>query len=71
MRPPPLTAAELAAIYDVEPTATVWRLMHEIRRLHGVMRRARQIRTMIWPRRQGLTDAVCMAFRTSWMRSRA
>ncbi|MEM5317255.1 hypothetical protein [Paraburkholderia sp. JHI869] len=63
MRPPPLTAAELAAIYDAEPTATIWRLMHEIHRLRAVVIRSNQIRTMIGARYGGsVTDAVWAAW---------
>lgn len=46
---PPLTAFELAAIYDAEPTPNVLRLLQEIHRLHNTIRRADQIRQMIGP----------------------
>jgi hypothetical protein len=44
---PPLTAAELAEIYDREPTPTVLRLLQEIHRLRSTIMRADQIRRMI------------------------
>jgi hypothetical protein len=44
---PPLTAAELAEIYDREPTPTVLRLLQEIHRLRSTIMRADQIRKMI------------------------
>jgi len=44
---PPLTAAELAEIYDREPTPTVRRLLQEIHRLRATVLRANQIRRMI------------------------
>ena len=44
---PPLTAAELAEIYDREPTETVVRLLREIHRLRATIQRANQIRKMI------------------------
>lgn len=44
---PPLTAAELAEIYDREPTETVLRLLQEIHRLQATIRSADQIRQMI------------------------
>lgn len=44
-RPP--TAAELAEIYDREPTETVLRLLQEIHRLRATIRRADQVRQMI------------------------
>ncbi|MFM0306303.1 hypothetical protein P0D71_00715 [Paraburkholderia sp. RL17-383-BIF-A] len=43
----PLTAAELAEIYDREPTPTVLRLLQEIHRLRSTVLRADQIRRMI------------------------
>lgn len=43
----PLTAAELAEIYDQEPTPTVLRLLREIHRLRATILRADQIRRMI------------------------
>lgn len=43
----PLTAAELAEIYDREPTETVLRLLQEIHRLRSTITRADQIRRMI------------------------
>jgi hypothetical protein len=43
---PPLTAAQLAEIYDREPTPAVLQLLREIRRLHEIVRRADQIRQM-------------------------
>jgi hypothetical protein len=43
----PLTAAELAEIYDREPTETVLRLLREIHRLRSTIMRADQIRRMI------------------------
>lgn len=46
---PPLTAAELAEIYDREPTETVLRLLQEIHRLRSTILRADQIRKMIGP----------------------
>lgn len=62
MLPPPLTAAELAALYDAEPTPTVRRLLYEIARLRARVQRAHQIRTLIGPQHYGVTDAVWMAF---------
>ncbi|NYH21363.1 hypothetical protein [Paraburkholderia bryophila] len=44
---PPLTAAELAEIYDREPTEAVLQLLREIHRLRSTIRRADQIRKMI------------------------
>lgn len=44
---PPLTAAQLAEIYDREPTETVRRLLYEIHRLRATIMRADQIRKMI------------------------
>lgn len=43
----PLTAAELAEIYDREPTETVLRLLQEIHRLRSTILRADQVRRMI------------------------
>ncbi|ABE29942.1 hypothetical protein DR64_714 [Paraburkholderia xenovorans LB400] len=43
----PLTAAELAEIYNREPTPTVLRLLQEIHRLRATVMRADQIRRMI------------------------
>jgi hypothetical protein len=43
----PLTAAELAEIYDREPTPTVLRLLQEIHRLRSTVLRADQVRRMI------------------------
>jgi hypothetical protein len=43
----PLTAAELAEIYDHEPTETVLRLLQEIHRLRSTVIRADQVRRMI------------------------
>lgn len=43
---PPLTAAQLAEIYDRNPAPEVLQLLREIRRLHGVVRRADQVRKM-------------------------
>ena len=43
----PLTAAELAEIYDREPTETVLRLLQEIHRLRSTIGRADQVRRMI------------------------
>lgn len=43
----PLTAAELAEIYDREPTETVLRLLREIHRLRATIMRADQVRKMI------------------------
>ena len=43
----PLTAAELAEIYDREPTETVLRLLQEIHRLRSTITRADQVRRMI------------------------
>jgi len=43
----PLTAAELAEIYDREPTPAVLRLLQEIHRLRATIGRADQIRRMI------------------------
>ncbi|MFT4064312.1 hypothetical protein [Paraburkholderia sp.] len=43
----PLTAAELAAIYDRDPSPSVLRLLQEIRRLHETIRRADQVRRTI------------------------
>jgi hypothetical protein len=43
----PLTAADLAEIYDREPTPTVLRLLREIHRLRATVLRANQIRNMI------------------------
>jgi hypothetical protein len=42
----PLTAAQLAEIYDRNPTPAVLQLLREIRRLHEIVRRADQIRKM-------------------------
>jgi len=48
MRPRrPLTAAELAEIYDREPTEAVLRLLREIHRLRAMILRADQVRKMI------------------------
>ena len=43
----PLTAAELAEIYDREPTEVVLRLLREIHRLRAMILRADQVRKMI------------------------
>jgi hypothetical protein len=47
---PPLTAAELADIYDRNPTPAVLRLLWEIHRLRSTIARANQIRLMIGTR---------------------
>jgi hypothetical protein len=47
---PPLTAAELAEIYDSQPTPQVLRLLWEIHRLRATILRADQIRRMIGPK---------------------
>lgn len=44
---PPLTAADLAELYDREPTEIVLRLLQEIHRLRATILRAEQIRRMI------------------------
>ncbi|MFM0268575.1 hypothetical protein [Paraburkholderia sediminicola] len=43
----PLTAVELAEIYDREPIETVLRLLQEIHRLRATIIRADQVRRMI------------------------
>jgi hypothetical protein len=48
--PPPLTAAELAEIYDRNPTPAVLRLLWEIHRLRSTILRANQIRLTIGTR---------------------
>ncbi|QGZ64370.1 hypothetical protein [Paraburkholderia acidisoli] len=50
--PAPLTATQLAAIYDARPNHTALRLLHDIQQLHALIFRARQIHGMIG-RRQG------------------
>jgi hypothetical protein len=47
---PPLTAAELAEIYERNPTAAVRRLLWEIHRLRSTILRANQIRHTIGTR---------------------
>ncbi len=47
---PPLTAAELAAIYDEHPLPVVRRLLWEIHRLHGTIRRAHEVRVLLGTR---------------------
>ncbi|WP_322041835.1 hypothetical protein [Paraburkholderia sp. J67] len=47
---PPLTAAELADIYDQHPLPVVLRLLWEIHRLRSTIRRANQVRQMIGTR---------------------
>lgn len=47
---PPLTAAELAEIYDQNPTPVVRRLLWEIHRLRSTILRAHQIRQTIGTR---------------------
>jgi hypothetical protein len=59
---PPLTAAELAEIYDREPTPTVLRLLREIHRLHAAIRRADQIRRMIGTGGASVPSVVWLAF---------
>jgi len=44
---PPLTAAELAEIYDQNPTPVVLRLLWEIHRLRSTVSSASQIRQLI------------------------
>ncbi len=44
---PPLTAAELAEIYDADPSENVLKLLREIHRLRATIMRADQIRKMI------------------------
>lgn len=59
---PPLTAAELAAIYDREPTDAVLRLLQEIHRLRATVRRADQIRRMIGTGGAAVPSVVWTAF---------
>ncbi|MBN3814767.1 hypothetical protein [Paraburkholderia sp. Ac-20347] len=47
---PPLTAAELADIYDRHPLPVVLRLLWEIHRLRSTISRANQVRMMIGTR---------------------
>jgi hypothetical protein len=47
---PPLTAAELADIYDRHPLPVVLRLLWEIHRLRATIRRANQVRLMVGTR---------------------
>lgn len=47
---PPLTAAELADIYDRHPLPVVLRLLWEIHRLRSTVSRANQVRMMIGTR---------------------
>ncbi|WP_027820443.1 hypothetical protein [Paraburkholderia bannensis] len=47
---PPLTAAELADIYDRHPLPVVLQLLWEIHRLRSTIRRANQVRLMIGTR---------------------
>ncbi|WP_321846454.1 hypothetical protein [Paraburkholderia bannensis] len=47
---PPLTAAELADIYDRHPLPVVLQLLWEIHRLRSTIRRANQVRMMIGTR---------------------
>jgi hypothetical protein len=47
---PPLTASELAAIYDENPLPVVLRLLHEINRLRGTITRANEVRLLIGTR---------------------
>ncbi|NLP65542.1 hypothetical protein [Paraburkholderia sacchari] len=47
---PPLTAADLAEIYDENPTPIVLRLLWEIHRLRSTILRANQIRQTIGTR---------------------
>jgi hypothetical protein len=42
-----MTAADLAALYDAEPTATVRALLWEVARLRSVIKRAHQIRVAV------------------------
>ncbi|WP_321914832.1 hypothetical protein [Paraburkholderia sp. J11-2] len=53
---PPLTAAELAAIYDAHPTPVVLRLLREIDRLHGTIRTANAVRVALDARRAGAVN---------------
>lgn len=43
----PLTAADLARIYDENPWPVVLKLLWEIHRLHSTIRRANQVRKML------------------------
>lgn len=47
---PPLTAAELAAIYDANPSPVVLRLLHEIDRLRGTIQRVDEVRQFVGTR---------------------
>lgn len=59
----PLSAAELAAIYDREPTETVRELLWEIHRLRAVVLRAQQIIDMSTSGPAGLPDTLWQAFK--------
>lgn len=47
---PPLTATELAALYEANPLPVVHRLLWEIHRLHGTIRTANAARVAIGTR---------------------
>jgi hypothetical protein len=59
---PALHLAELAALWDAEPTPVVLSLLWEIHRLQATIRRAQQVREMIRSRPGSVPDIVWLAF---------
>jgi hypothetical protein len=59
---PPLGLAELAALYDHEPTAVVRELLWEIHRLQSTIRRAQQVREMARHAPTGVPEVIWKSF---------
>jgi hypothetical protein len=59
---PPLGLAELAALYDHEPTPVVRELLWEIHRLQSTIRRAQQVREMTRHAPAGVPEVIWLAF---------
>jgi hypothetical protein len=58
---PPLGLAELAALYDYQPTPVVRELLWEIHRLQSTIRRAQQVRAMTRHAPAGVPEVIWRA----------